>query len=318
MENKEIAQTLRLLSQLMELHQENPFKIKSVANAAFQIDKLPFSISNKSLNEIDQIAGLGKSIATKVLELVQTKHLKELDELIKKTPEGIIEMLQIKGIGPKKIYTIWKDLAIENCGELYYACNENRLIEAKGFGLKTQETIKKAIEFRIANSGYFLYAKIEPFAEALIIKLQEVWPKASVFLVGDYRRRCEIIDSLTILTTNPSRPLVVDQLKNIDLNIFKGINERGTLGNLLFYMQSVERNTTKGRGIITSDYLLNSSWPNTEAYMEHLMSTRYNFGPFNYVQVEMSNITGRYSLYLITNGKDIPYQKVVIHLKLIK
>lgn len=219
MENKEIAQTLRLLSQLMELHQENPFKIKSVANAAFQIDKLPFSISNKRLNEIDQIAGLGKSIATKVLELVQTKHLKELDELIKKTPEGIIEMLQIKGIGPKKIYTIWKDLAIENCGELYYACNENRLIEAKGFGLKTQETIKKAIEFRIANSGYFLYAKIEPFAEALIIKLQEVWPKASVFLVGDYRRRCEIIDSLTILTTNPSSPLVVDQLKNIDLNI---------------------------------------------------------------------------------------------------
>ena len=79
MENKNIAQSLRLLSQLMELHDENPFKVKSIANAAFKIDKLPFSISNKTVEEIDQIDGLGKSIATKVLEIIQSGSLKELE-----------------------------------------------------------------------------------------------------------------------------------------------------------------------------------------------------------------------------------------------
>ena len=73
-------------------------------------------------------------------------------------------MLGIKGIGPKKIAIIWHELGIENIGELYYACNENRLIEAKGFGLKTQEEISKVIEFRMASNGKFLYAQVEPEA----------------------------------------------------------------------------------------------------------------------------------------------------------
>ncbi|HQS05615.1 MAG TPA: helix-hairpin-helix domain-containing protein, partial [Daejeonella sp.] len=66
MENKTIARTLRLLSQLMELHNENPFKVKSVANAAFKVDKLPYPIAPKSLDEIEQVDGLGKSIASKI------------------------------------------------------------------------------------------------------------------------------------------------------------------------------------------------------------------------------------------------------------
>jgi len=221
MENKNITQSLRLLSQLMELHDENPFKVKSVVNAAFKIDKLPFSISNKTVEEIDQIDGFGKSIAAKVLEIIQSGSLKELDSLLQKTPEGIVEMLQIKGIGPKKIRTIWKELSIENCGELYYACNENRLIEAKGFGLKTQEEIKKAIEFRMASRGRFLYAKIENFAETLIEKLQNTWPEAHLACVGAYRRRCEIIDTLDIITTGFFNDQLVAQLKNIGLTIIK-------------------------------------------------------------------------------------------------
>ena len=128
----------------MELHEENPFKIKSIANAYFKIDKLPFALKDKALSDLDKIDGIGKSLASKVAELLETGALKELQDLIAKTPEGVVEMLSIKGIGPKKIAIIWHVLGIENIGELYYACNENRLIEAKGFGLKTQEEIKKS------------------------------------------------------------------------------------------------------------------------------------------------------------------------------
>ena len=156
MENKTIARTLRLLSQLMELHDENPFKIKSVANAAFKVDKLPYPIASKTLAEIEQVDGLGKSIAGKIWEIIESNSLLDLSELLNKTPPGIVEMMRIKGLGPKKILIIWKELGIENVGELYYACNENRLIEAKGFGLKTQEEIKKTIEFNMASNGRLL------------------------------------------------------------------------------------------------------------------------------------------------------------------
>src|SRR3989339_695981 len=187
MENKTIARTLRLLSQLMELHDENPFKVKSVANAAFKVDKLPYPIAAKSLDEMEQVDGLGKSIASKIWELVHSNTIGDLSDLLKQTPPGIVEMMKIKGLGPKKILVIWKDLGIENVGELYYACNENRLIEAKGFGLKTQEEIKKTIEFNMASNGRFLYAQVESFAEAILEQIKaEIQPDFAC-LTGQYR-----------------------------------------------------------------------------------------------------------------------------------
>lgn len=203
MENKTIARTLRLLSQLMELHNENPFKIKSVANAAFKVDKLPYAIQGKSLEEIAQIDGLGKSISAKVWELLQTGTMTELQAILAETPEGIVEMLGIKGIGPKKIVVIWKELGIENIGELYYACNENRLIEAKGFGLKTQEEIKKIIEFKMAAQGLFLYAQTEAFVNQLYADLA-VWLNTVngdplLGIGGDYRRCLETIKEIELI-----------------------------------------------------------------------------------------------------------------------
>jgi len=102
MENKPIARTLRLLSQLMELHDENPFKIKSLANAAFKVDKLPYPVAGKTLAELEKIDGIGKSTATKIVELMETGGITELTDLLAATPEGVVEMLGIKGIGPKK------------------------------------------------------------------------------------------------------------------------------------------------------------------------------------------------------------------------
>ena len=217
MENKPIARTLRLLSQLMELHGENPFKIKSVANAAFKVDKLPFRASGKSLAELEKIDGIGKSTAAKIVELLETGSIKELQNLLADTPEGVVEMLGIKGIGPKKIATIWHDLEIENIGELYYACNENRLVEAKGFGLKTQEEIRKAIEFKMASNGKFLYAQVEPVANELFQQIKAMLPDALVTITGEYRRCCEIINELTFLIGTIDRELGLDAVAKAGL-----------------------------------------------------------------------------------------------------
>jgi DNA polymerase (family 10) len=230
MENKSIARSFRLLSQLMELHNENSFKIKTVANAAFKIDKLPFAISTKTLPEIESIDGLGKSTAAKVWELLQTGTMADLQSILAQTPEGIVEMLGIKGIGPKKILVIWKDLGIENIGELYYACNENRLIEAKGFGLKTQEEIKKVIEFKMAAQGKFLFAQTETLVQALsadlAIWLNTIDPDTPLLQVaGAYRRYAEIIEELDFVIGTENPGLIREKLDLFTALPFKIISD---------------------------------------------------------------------------------------------
>lgn len=229
MENKKIARTLRLLSQLMELHGENPFKVKSMANAAFKVDKLPFAVAGITLAAMEEVEGLGKSTAAKVWELLQTGSIAELDNLLEKTPPGIAEMLQIKGLGPKKILIVWKDLGIENVGELYYACNENRLIEAKGFGAKTQEEIKKIIEFRMASSGRYLYARVEDFAEELIDHLKNSFPELQISYTGDYRRKCEIIDGLDLLIGTALNEELADRIQQSGLTVIDRSESRLSL-----------------------------------------------------------------------------------------
>jgi DNA polymerase (family 10) len=199
MENKPIARKLRLLSQLMELYEVNPFKVKSMANAAFKVDKLPFPVKNKTTEELEKIDGIGKSTATKITELLQTGAIAEMETLLAQTPAGVIEMMGIKGIGPKKVAVIWRELGIENTGELFYACNENRLVEAKGFGLKTQDDIRKAIEFSIASNGKFLYVQAEPEAKELLKKIKSIFPDALIEFAGEFRRYCEIINKLVIV-----------------------------------------------------------------------------------------------------------------------
>jgi len=212
MENKPIARKLRLLSQLMELHGVNPFKIKSIANAAFKVDKLPFPAAGKTFEELEKVDGIGKSTAGKIIELLQTGTMVELNELLEKTPAGVVEMMAIKGIGAKKVETIWKELGIESIGELYYACNENRLIEAKGFGLKTQDDIRKVIEFTMASHGKLLYVQIDAEAKTLLNQIKDIFPGALVDFAGEFRRLCEIISKLTIIVGSRDEEIAFETL----------------------------------------------------------------------------------------------------------
>ncbi|MBD1386343.1 DNA polymerase/3'-5' exonuclease PolX [Mucilaginibacter rigui] len=216
MENKPIARMLRLLSQLMELNEVNPFKIKSIANAAFKVDKLPFPLAGKTVEELEKIDGIGKSLAAKIAELLETGTMAELQEMLAATPEGVVEMMGIKGIGPKKVAIIWKELGIENVGELYYACNENRLVEAKGFGLKTQEEIKKVIEFRMAGNGKFLYAQVEKEAKDLMEEIRGIFPDALKHIAGEFRRLDEIISELVIVIGSLNQQVAYEALAELD------------------------------------------------------------------------------------------------------
>lgn len=201
MDNYAIADNFSLLAKLMDIHGDKSFKAKSYSSAAFTIEKLPAQLDAIPQEKIFSIKGVGEAIGNKIIEQLTTGRLSLLDEYLAKTPPGILELLSIKGIGPKKIAVIWKELEIETPGELLYACNENRLTLYKGFGEKTQQNIKEAIEFFLSAQGSYLYAQVETFATEATKHLQQAIAPKRIELVGDINRRLEVIDKAEWVTT---------------------------------------------------------------------------------------------------------------------
>ncbi|MES1218073.1 MAG: PHP domain-containing protein [Bacteroidota bacterium] len=196
MDNAAIADNFSLLAKLMDIHGENSFKTKTYAVAAFNIEKLPLPLSETPREKLFSIKGIGDSVGKKVIEMLDTGQLEVLTEYIEKTPPGVIEMLNIKGIGPKKIHTIWKEMSIESLGELLYACNENRLTLYKGFGEKTQKNVQEAIEFYLLNQGSFLFAQLSELFPQIDGYLKKIFPPDKVRVTGAYRRHEPTIDEL--------------------------------------------------------------------------------------------------------------------------
>jgi DNA polymerase (family 10) len=232
-DNSFIAGQFSLLSKLMDIHGENSFKAKSYSSTAFAIKNLPQQLSEIPFEKLSSIKGIGDSAAGKIREIFENGEIKALTALIAKTPVGIMQMLQIKGIGPKKISVIWKEMEIEDVGELLYACNENRLTLYKGFGEKTQQSIQDAIEFFLNNVGSYLYAQVETFAKKINEVLHQHFSAYTFLQTGDFRRQLEIIDKLEWITTAPEKELqdflmqhkFVTESINAGESVFRGEEE---------------------------------------------------------------------------------------------
>jgi len=232
--NKQIAANFKLLAQLMEIYGDDSFKIKSYLNGSRTIEKLPAELNTLPAEKIFSIPGIGKAIGNKIQEQFATGSFRVLDEYVAKTPGGIIEMLRIKGLGPKKIATIWNDLQVESIGELLYACNENRLTLYKGFGEKTQNNIREAIEFYLSSQGSFLFSEIERYALSFDDYLKKFFTDHSFLLTGAFRRNAITIDVLEWITDAPKD--IVGQIISSNEFILQEENENSihvkTSGNL--------------------------------------------------------------------------------------
>ncbi len=199
MTNDQVADQFSLLSKLMDIHGENSFKSKSYGISAFNIEKLPKEISEMSAPELFSMKGIGESTGKKILDLMSTGRLAALDEIISKTPPGILDMLQIKGLGPKKIAVIWQELGIESIGELEYACQENRLITLKGFGAKSQESVLQSITYIKQNQGYFLWAEANAIAASIVAGLSQTYG-LNTLVTGAVRRQMDTINVIEFVS----------------------------------------------------------------------------------------------------------------------
>ncbi len=131
-------------------------------------------------------------------------------------------MLKIKGLGPKKIGVIWKEMGIENIGELFYACEENRLLMYDGFGKKTQQNVVEAIQFFMSQIGSYLYAQVEQLSMELLVLLKRICSTENILLSGDFRRQDETISILEFVIAAPLNS-IINEVK--DLDEFRLINK---------------------------------------------------------------------------------------------
>lgn len=197
--NRQIARIFRLGAQLLELHGENPFKIRSYETAAFRIRQIPEQVAGMSEEELEGIDGIGKNLSQKILEIGKTGSYPELDKLLGETPVGLLELVNIKGIGAKKVRTLWQELGVNNAEEVLKACESGQVENLKGFGKKTQDNLEETLHFYFETRGQYMYAEALSEAEPLLKYLEANPSVAKVCLTGEMRRKCNTISQIDIL-----------------------------------------------------------------------------------------------------------------------
>ena len=200
MTKEEIAGVLEQIATLLELKNENPFKIRAYTNAARAIETFGGNVTNFQDEEaLSKIPGIGKSIALKIKELAAAGSLKYLEELSAEFPSGILELFSLPGLGAKKIKALYDKLQISSIAQLQKACETGRVAELSGFGETTQQKLCDIIAKRAAHAGSFQFGQIAVEAETLRSDLAAHGSALEVDLAGSYRRRKEIVHDLDLL-----------------------------------------------------------------------------------------------------------------------
>ncbi len=197
MTNSEIVDLLELTGRLMELHDRDAFKTRTFQTAAFNLDKSTADLPNLPVEELVKLQGVGKSIAQKIREIAETGRLSDLDELLAQTPEGVLDMFRIKGLGVKKVRTLWQELGITNLRDLQLAGENGQIAKIKGFGASTQEKILSALEFLQEQQGKVRMDKAAMIANLLYDELTTHFERVEIS--GQVRRKAQEVDAVQLL-----------------------------------------------------------------------------------------------------------------------
>jgi len=197
MENDALVDSLELLVKLWDVHGVHEFKAKNLSFSIRGLDKFPGMICQLSTDQLLMIPGVGKVIVQLIYELAQTGTCKELEEIVEQTPPGILDLLKIKGLGAKKVRTIWQELNVSNFEDLNSACQNGQIEKLKGFGTAIQSSIQSQIVFIQENRKRLRLDKAIFLSERIEALLNLTFNKIAIS--GELRRNCEIITSLVFV-----------------------------------------------------------------------------------------------------------------------
>ena len=216
MNKKEVAEILEQIGTLLELKNENPFKVRAYYNAARALDGFAGDLETLvKKNRLHDIRGIGSGLSEKITELVTTGKLKYYEELKKSLPSGLLEMLNIPGVGPKKAKKLYKELGIKTIGDLERACKENRLVDLEGFGEKSQQKILEGIRFIRKHEAYHLYPEALETALVILEALKKEKTIQRINPAGSLRRKKEIIRDVDFVVSTKDPEAVVKRFTSL-------------------------------------------------------------------------------------------------------
>lgn len=208
MDKHAISAFLEKIGSVLEIKGENPFKIRAYYNAARTVDGLTQEVGELiRAKQLIELPGIGKNLAAHIEELYQTGRVKEYGKILKSVPEGILQMLDIPGMGPKKVKAVWEKLDLATVGDLELACQHGAVAGLEGFGEKTQEKILEGIAQLKKHAGQFLYAEVEAAAQVIFQKIEKNKDVKRAALTGSLRRRKEVVKDVDLVaaTDHPNK-----------------------------------------------------------------------------------------------------------------
>lgn len=209
MDNASILNRLNLFAKLGELHDENPFKLRAFSSAAFNLKKIKEPFSEWENEALLALPGVGKSVVQAIVELIDNGQFLALNELLQRTPPGVLGLLSLKGLGPKKVKALWQEHGVDTVEDLLDACRENRLVEWSGFGPKTQVDLIKAIEFQMASAGQVHFARAHALATQWLERVKSLGGNHA--WSGELARHCDTLEHLSFISDTDIQPLLVAQ-----------------------------------------------------------------------------------------------------------
>src|ERR1700676_3748377 len=206
MENREIARLLSETADLMEIAEEDSFRIRSYRNAASAIEGYPESVSAILKNpdkKVTDIPGIGKGIASVLVEIEERGSFERRDQMMERYPPTALELLRIQGLGPKSIRILWETYRVSTIDGLERICLEQKLRDLPRMGAKLEEKVLKSITGYRQRAGRFLLNFVSDVAQEIITELSSIQGVDEIIPAGSARRGKETVGDLDLLVTGP-------------------------------------------------------------------------------------------------------------------
>ena len=210
MKNQQIAKIFSEISELLELKGENVFRIRAYRRAAQNMDNLSKDVSTLSQEELESIPGIGKDLAGKIHEFLETGKIAKHEELKREIPGGVLQLLQVPGLGPKKAKMLFERLKVKSVDELEAAIRKGKLEGLPGIQKKTEENILKGIELIKRGAERWPLGRALPLAEDIVRRIKDIAPVDNIEVAGSIRRRKDTVKDIDILTTSKQPEAVMD------------------------------------------------------------------------------------------------------------
>lgn len=206
MTNAEIARTFSKIAEILAIQGENPFRIRAYERAAVTISGLPQDLTEivhrGDSDAIRNIPGIGEDLAEKIEELERTGKLAFFEGLKKKVPPGLLGVMDVEGMGPKRTKFVWKEFRVRSIADLERLCRSGKLVKVRGWGALSVENILQAIDMRRRVGARMPLGVALPLAETLVSALARTKFYDHIEIAGSIRRRKETIGDIDILATS--------------------------------------------------------------------------------------------------------------------